>query len=373
MGIALFDCRLDAAAMAAIAPAMEAGQLAAGPHVGALEAELSARLSGHPVVALSDMTQALVLAFRLSGIGVGDEVLTLSYNCLSSNAAIHAVGATPVWVDIDPATATMEVAHARSRMTPATRALVVYHAAGYPADMAALRALCDEAKLVLIEDANNALGAVLPGGAPAGTIGDFAVFSFYANRQVNAIEGAALLCRCEEDAAEVRQLRRFGIDQTKFRDFRGEIDAAADVPDIGPAATLSNINAALARHNLAKLDERQQQVRANAEAIEQAVAGIAGVTAVVPVKDANPAYWGLLLLCDERDRLIDALKAAGVGCSKLHQPNHVYSGFGAETVDLPGTKAFMERVIAVPCGWWVGNRERQQIVERISSALRGER
>lgn len=370
MTIPLFDCRIDTDGMAAIASVLASGRLAAGEHVTALEAGLSARLGGRPVVALSDMTHALILALRLSCIGPGDEVLTLSYNCLSSNSAIHSVGATAVWVDIDPETASMNIGHARSLVTPATRAIAVYHAAGYPADMPALRQLCDETGLVLIEDANNAFGATLPGGRHAGTAGDFAVFSFYANRQVNAIEGGALVCPDEDTAARARQLRRFGIDQAHFRDQRGEIDANADVADLGLSATLSNVNAALARHNLRDLDTRIAAVRANVAAMAEALATVDGIAAVRAVEGAVPAYWGWLLLCARRDELLDALKAAGIGCSKLHQPNHVYSGFGSRAAALPGTEHFIDRVIAVPCGWWVGAAERQQIVEIIAGALR---
>ena len=369
MAIPLFDCRLDADAAAVIAPVLASGQLAAGEHIAGLEADLSARLGGRPVVALSDMTHALTLALRLSGIGPEDEVLTLSYNCLSSNSAIRNVGATAVWVDIDH-TASMNVDDARSRITPATRAIAVYHAAGYPADMAALRQLCDENSLILIEDANNALGALLPDGRQAGSVGDFSVFSFYANRQVNAIEGGALVCPDEAVAAKVRQLRRFGIDQAKFRDPRGEIDPRADVVDIGYSATLSNVNAALARHNLRALDARLAVARGNADAMRAALADVDGIRPVPAVGDAVPAYWGWLLLCDRRDELLDALKAAGIGCSKLHQPNHVYSGFGSREAALPGTDYFIEHVLAVPCGWWIGAPERQAIVETIAGALR---
>ncbi|MGL3820774.1 DegT/DnrJ/EryC1/StrS family aminotransferase [Sphingopyxis sp. R3-92] len=366
MAIPLFDCRVDGAAIAAMAPALESGQLAAGAHVGALENEMSARHGGASIVALSDMTQAIELALRLSGVGPGDEVLTLSYNCLSSNSAIFHVGATAVWVDIDPVTATMDVEDARSKVTSATRALIVYHVAGYPADTAALRRLCDEAGLTLIEDANNALGAHLPGGEGAGSVGDFAIFSFYANRQVNAIEGAALLCRDKDAAAAARKLRRFGIDQERFRDPLGEIDPQAGIPEIGFAATLPNVNAALARHNLAQLDARQRAIRANVEAIDLALAGVPGVAAVQPLSGATPAFWAMLLLCEGRDDVLKALKEQGVGCSKLHQPNHVYSGFASRAGALPGTEWFMDHVLAVPVGWWVGSAERRQIVTTIS-------
>ncbi len=311
------------------------------------------------------------MALRLSGVGKGDEVLTLSFNCLSSNAAIHAVGATPVWVDIDPETATMSLADARARLSVRTRAVVVYHVIGYPADMRGWRAFCDEAGLALIEDANNALGAILPGGSPVGTAGDFAVFSFYANRQVSAVEGAALACPSSESAAKVRQWRRFGVDQATFRDARGEIDPSADVPDLGSgaSASLSNVNAVLARNNLARLDTRQERIRDNVRAMKLALGGIDGVTTVHAVSDATPAYWALLLRCSARDHVMDALKAAGIGCSKLHQPNHIYSGFRSAPTSLPGTDVFMQEVLAVPCGWWVSDSQRLEITGTVASAL----
>lgn len=369
--ISLFDCRIDAGGISAAGVVLQSGQLAAGPHVSALEAELSARLAGRPVVALSDMTQALEMALRLGGVGAGDEVLALSYNCLSSNTSIHRVGAVPAWVEIDAETASMDVAHARSRVTASTRALMVYHVAGYPADMAGLRALSDEAGLVLIEDANNALGGVLPDGRPVGTVGDYAVFSFYANRQVNAVEGAALVCPDEATAAKARRLRRFGIEQSGFRDARGEIDPLADVPDLGCAATMPNVNAALARHGLALLDGRQRQIRANADAMISELAGVPGIMPIRALAGGVPAYWSLLLLCDTRDRLLDALKSAGVACSKLHQPNHVYSGFVGDTVALPQTERFIDAILAIPCGWWVGPDERRKIVDVIYSTQGG--
>lgn len=374
MAVPLFDCRVDGLGQAAVAGVLASGRLASGPEVAGLEADLTDRLGTRPVVALSDMTQALAMALRLSGVRDGDEVLTLSYNCLSSNVAIHAVGATPVWVDIDPETASMCLEHARGRISARTRAVVVYHVAGYPADISGFRRLCKEAELPLIEDANNALGALLPSGEPVGTVGDFAVFSFYANRQVNAVDGAALACATPEAAAKVRQWRRFGIDQTNFRDARGEIDPEVDVPDLGSgtSAALSNVNAALARSNLSQLNGRLRLVRENANEMIRALEAVEGVAPVRALDGVRPAYWGLLLRCSARDRVMDALKHSGIGCSKLHQPNHIYSGFASPPASLPATERFMDEVLAVPCGWWVGERERATIVSLIKEVLTGQ-
>jgi perosamine synthetase len=372
MNLPLFDCRLDSAALAAMEPALSAGQLAAGPHNAQLEAALSTRVGGRPVVVLSDLTHALEAALRCAGVGRNpqDEVLTLSYNCMSSNAAISYVGARPVWVDIDPKHAAMRLPDVQMSITTNSRALMVYHVAGYPADIVGLRALCDEHSLILIEDANNALGATLPDGRSVGSVGDFAVFSFYANRNVNAIEGAALVCPDQGVADQVRTMRRFGIDQTRFRDLSGEIDAACDIPQIGLPATLPNAHAALALHQLEQLDGRLARTRANAASITRGLKDVPGVLPISPIEGGVSAYWAFLLLCERRDSVLDRLKKLGVGCSKLHQPNHVYSGFGVPAHDLPGTKSFMDGIIAVPCGWWMDKAACTALVEAVKEAVR---
>src|SRR6185503_10916748 len=100
----------------------------------------------------------------------GDEVLTLAVNCMSSNSAIVAAGAMPVWVDVDPSTMTLDIEDARRAVTPRTRALIVYHVAGYPADISAIEAFCSEHDLTLIEDANSAFGGRI-GGRQIGSLG----------------------------------------------------------------------------------------------------------------------------------------------------------------------------------------------------------
>jgi perosamine synthetase len=350
--VALFDCRLGPEAQAVLQPVLAGGQLAAGPNVAGLEQDLAAYLGGGRVVALGDMTHALTLALQLAGIGPGDEVLTLAYNCLSSNTAIAQVGAVPVWVDIDPALACLSVADCEAARTPRTRALVVYHVAGYPAPLEALRAFCDQQHLVLIEDANNALGARW-NGRPVGLVGDFAVFSFYANRQVNGIEGAALVCPDEATAREALRLRRFGIDMTTFRDPLGEINPASDVPRIGMSSPLSHVNATLARHQLRTLDERLARNRRHVAWLGQALAGVEGIDPIGWPEQADPAFWVWLVRCAQRDRVLAELKQQGIQCAKLHQPNDVYTGFGSPRRPLAQTDRFMAGILALPCGWWL--------------------
>jgi dTDP-4-amino-4,6-dideoxygalactose transaminase len=365
--IALFDCRPDAAVLEALAPVLASGQLAGGPNVAALEAAIARHVQRPDVVCLGDMTHALALALQLAGVGPGDDVLTLSYNCMSSNSAIAHVGATPVWVDIDGATATLSLADCERAITPRTRALVVYHVAGYPAPLAALRAFCDGHGIALVEDANNALGATLD-GRPVGSVGDFAVFSFYANRQVNGVDGAALVCRDAATADEARRLRRFGIDLKTFRDARGEIDPASDIPVVGMSSPLNHVQATMALAHLGTLGARLARNRRNVETLSALLADLPAIRPVAWAPGAQPAFWAWLVRCDGRDGMIERLKARGVQCSKLHQPNHVYSGFGSTPRELPGTARFMDEMLALPCGWWLDDAALARLGDEIRTA-----
>ena len=364
--VPLFDCRVGPEAQRLAAEILESGVLAGGASVGELEAALSRRLGGRPVVVLSDMTQALVLALRLSGVGQGDEVLTMALNCMSSSTAISLADAVPVWVDLDPATATVDLEDCRRAVTGRTKAMVVYHLAGYPADIIGCRALCAEHGMTLIEDANAALGAVF-GGLPIATVGHFGILSFYANRQVNGVEAGALVCSTEEEAARARRLRRFGVDPSGFRDARGEIDPTADVAEIGLSAALSNVNACLALHSLRSLAERLAASRANAHAMRDASEG----TALRPIawaRDSDPAFWTFLVRSERRDEELARFKKLGVAASGLHQRNDRYSGFWASRRRLPGTDVLERELFALPVGWWITSMQMAVLTRAIRAS-----
>lgn len=369
MTIPLFDCRMPLERARGLEPLWRSGQLASGAAVQSLEERLSKYLGGPCVVAISDMTQALVLSLKIGGVTAGDEVATLALNCLSSNSAISLAGATPLWIDVDPVTATMNVDDLTQAVTPRTKAVVVYHLAGYVGDLSALQARCKELELLLIEDANAALGAAWQ-GQKAGTFGSFGVFSFYANRQVNAIEGAALVCQDPSDAATARRLRRFGVDPATFRDKHGEINPAADVQSIGFSASLTNVSATLAVGGLLDLDERLSLSRANAAYLRRELSDISGIHFIEELEGASSAYWVMLVRHQAREKAMAKLKMAGVQCSGLHHRNDCYSGFGVSPRALYGTDVLEREMFALPCGWWLSSRELEHIVTVIRSTSR---
>lgn len=367
MPVQLFDARIPDAGNVAAA-VLASGQIGGGPKVDSLEKAIEDVLPAYKGITFANMTVAIESALVLAGVGPGDEVLTLAFNCLSSNAAIQNCGARAVWVDLDVETGTMDVDDAQAQITAKTKAIIVYHIAGYPADAAALRTLCDEFGLILIEDANAAYGARLPGGLPVGSLGDFTVFSFYANRQINGAEGAILMCRDAQAAKLARRHRRFGIDPANFRDSRGEINPDADITRIGIAGNLNNLNAAIALVSLETVDSRLAKVRRNAAALAHGLASVPGVRAVAPRAGSEPAYWVFMVLAEHQHRVLDHLSAKGIGRTKLHQPNQVYSGFAATARPLIATQQFSESMVGLPVGWWLGLGDVEQILAALKSA-----
>lgn len=366
--VPLFHAAHSAEMESAALDVLRSGQIASGPKVAEFEERFGEVIGRGHVVCTNDMTSALMLALHLAGVGHGDEVLTLAYSCMSSNASIALLGAKAVWVDIDPESASMSVEDFERALSPRTKAALLYHVAGYPGPAAQIAKICKGRGIVLIEDCNNALGAT-QSGASVGQVGDYAVFSFYPNRQINAIDGGALACPDDATAQRAKRLRRFGINAQTFRDRLGEIDPASDITEVGWSASFNHFGAALGLTQLPLLRDHLTRTRRNARRLRDQLRGLERVRPIAPRAGDGPAYWGFLVLVDGRDRLLDALKCRGIQSSRLHHRNDDYSGFAAKRRSLPGTDSFMNQVLALPCGWWLNDGQ----IDDLARAVRDER
>jgi perosamine synthetase len=367
--ISLFKANHAAASEAAVLDVLRSGQIAAGPKVGEFQHALSAWVGHGRAVTTDNMSSAMLLALHLLGVKAGDEVLTPAYTCLSSASPILHAGAQPRWVDVEPDSGLMDPKALEARFTPRTKACVVYHAAGYPARIREIAALCRDRNVPLVEDCNNALGATVD-GERVGSLGDAAVYSFYPNRLLNAGEGGAVSFLDPAQADAALRLRRFGIPLTGFRDAMGEIDPHCDVPAIGWSAAMNQINSALGLAQLPDLAARLEATRARAKTLTTRLRDLPGLDVVAPGSGANPAYWGLLVQVRARDAVLAAIKREGVLASKLHHRLDTYSGFQSEAADLPGTANFLDQVIALPCGAWLTEADLDHMAQVVESALR---
>ncbi len=350
---------------AAALEVFRSGQIASGPKVAALEHAFAAVAGREHIVSTNDLTSAVLLALHLSGVRAGDEVATVAFSCLQSNSPIACLGATPVWIDIDPETMSMSVEDLAAKLTTSVKAVMVYHIAGYPSDTLRIAAMCRERGIPLIEDCNNAIGATLD-GRPVGVAGEYAVYSLYPNRQINGIDGGMLATPDATTAARATRLRRFGVDATSFRDARGEINPESNVPEIGWSAALNNLNAAVALSQLNTLVERTKRTIAVADKLTNTLGNLNKLRPIRPVLSAIPAFWGFLVLSESRDELLVHLKAQGIKSSIFHQRNDWYTGFGKPRAELPGTELVMNQLLALPCGWWLTDNQIKELICRVS-------
>jgi perosamine synthetase len=342
---------------------MRSGQIASGPKVAALEQAFAAVSGREHIVSTNDLTSAVLLALHLAGVRAGDEVATIAFSCLQSNSPIARLGARPVWIDINPATMSMSVEDLAAKLTPSVKAVMVYHVAGYPSDTMRIAALCQSRGISLIEDCNNAIGATL-NGRPVGLLGEYAVYSLYPNRQINGIDGGILATPNATIAARATRLRRFGVDAPSFRDTRGEINPNSDVSEIGWSSALNNLNAAVALSQLNTLNARLERISAVADKLANALGGLRRLRLVRPILGATSAFWGFLVLSENRDALLEHLKVHGIKTSIFHQRNDWYTGFDTPRADLPGTEIVMNQLLALPCGYWLTDAQVNELVFR---------
>ena len=349
---------------AAALEVMRSGQIASGPKVAELEKAFGSFAGRDHMVSTNDLTSAVTLALHLAGVRAGDDVATIAFSCLQSNSPIARLGAHPVWIDVDPTTMSMSVADLTAKLKPSVKAVMVYHVAGYPADTVRISALCRDAGIPLIEDCNNAIGATLD-NRPVGVHGEYAVYSFYPNRQINGIDGGMLATPDAASATRAKRLRRFGVDAETFRDARGEINPESNVPEIGWSAALNNLNAAVALAQFATLASRTARTREISTRLTVALDGLHSLRVVQPVTNSIPAFWGFLVLCEHRDALLEYLKNNGIKSSIFHQRNDFYTGFGTERDTLPGTEMIMAQELALPCGWWLSDTQVEKMINVI--------
>ena len=313
----LTDIAMPERDVQAVLDCLRSGWLTMGPRTQALEAALAQFVGSAQMVAVSSGTAALHLACLAAGIGPGDEVIVPAFTFVASANAVRYVGAEPVLCDVcAPQAFNIDPQDVAARITPRTRAVVAVHFAGYPADVHALRELCDERGLVLIEDCAQAIGAVVDEtGRQAGTVGELGTFSLFSKKQLCVGEGGMVSSADESLATRVRLLRSHALSSTTWDRHRGH-DPAYDVVDIGFNYRLDEPRAALGLSRLERLDADIAARRELVRSYRERLAGLRGLELVwdaeAVARSSHFAFPVLLGDRDRRDRLRAELAANGI-------------------------------------------------------------
>lgn len=363
--IPLYNVHMPPEAAASVSAVLATGRIAGGPAVARFEQLLGDYLGNPLVTATGDVSTSLTLCLFLAGVQPGDDVLMSPLVCLATSCPVRNLFANVRWCDVNPSTGNLDPAALAARVTPRTKAIVVYHWAGYPADMDAIHAVARQHGLAVIEDAGEALGAEYRGKKIGASGSDYTVFSFYPNRHLTTIEGGAIACTREQDYQKARWLKRYGIHQPSFRTPDGEISPASDIPLAGWNTYLNHVAATIGVVQMGHLDRIVSRHRENGLFYDEALADIPGVTILSKPAGAASAYWVYSFLARDRDSLLARLQQADVAASKMHLRNDLYTCFGSPDGALPGVDHFSAHCLSIPCGWWVTDQDRARIADLI--------
>ncbi|MDT8440424.1 MAG: DegT/DnrJ/EryC1/StrS family aminotransferase [Desulfuromonadales bacterium] len=330
--------QLKAEIDAAVAGVLESTQFILGPEVTAFEEEIAAYLGVRHAVGVASGTDALHLALLAAGVGAGDEVITTPFTFIATAEAIAYVGATPVFVDIDPQSFNIDPVKVEAAITARTRAILPVHLFGQPADLLPLRELCDQYGLLLVEDCAQSCGAAYA-GRMTGSWGDLGCFSFFPSKNLGGCgDGGLVTTDNDELADELRVLRNHGS--------RERYHHAV----IGVNSRLDSLQAAILRIKLRHLDPFNRQRRDNAHRYSEQLAA-AGLT--VPFEDGkgNHVYHQYTILSDRRAAIQQVLTDAGIAAAIYYPiPLHRQKVF-AETcagLSLPVSEKVAERCLSLP-------------------------
>ena len=373
--VPLTDIAMPEQDVEAVLDCLRSGWLTMGPRTKAFE-EALARYVGTPhIVTVSSGTAALHLACQAAALGPGDEVIVPAITFVSSASACRYVGAEPVLCDVRSAhDFNVDVEDVARRITSRTRAVIAVHFCGYPANVAALRALCDEHGLVLIEDCAQAIGAhVDASGRQVGTVGELGCFSFFSKKQLCVGEGGMISTADEALDASVRLFRSHAMTSSTWDRHRGH-DPAYDVVDIGFNFRLDEPRAALGLSRLQRLDEDIAARRAIARAYRERLAEVPGVELAFDEqaveRASHFAFPVLLAERDTRDRFREELKSNGIQTT-WYPALHTFTEYQrfAPADGLPAATEVANRHCALPLSSTMNAADVDVVVDAVHSAL----
>ena len=324
---------------AALGRVFDRGWYVLGPELEAFETEFASYHGNGQAVGVANGTDAIELSLRAAGIGPGDEVITVAHTAVATVCAVERAGATPVLVDIDPVSYTIDPAAVRAAITPRTRAIVAVHLYGHPARLQDLSSICSRAGLLLVEDCAQAHAATY-GGRTVGTFGHIAAFSFYPTKNLGAFGDAGAIYTADAGLADrVRRLRNYGqTDRYRHEDSGGF------------NSRLDELQAALLRVSLRRLDSDTAERRRIAELY---LAQLTGVGLPHPAgPEFDPVYHLFVVRHPARDAWRARLDQHGVG-TLVHYPVPVhlqpaYARLGMRAGALPATERAAAEVVSLP-------------------------
>jgi dTDP-4-amino-4,6-dideoxygalactose transaminase len=363
-----------------------------GENVSKFESEFSDYLGVKHSISVGNGTDALVIAMKALGIKEGDEVITTPFTFFSTAESISAIGAIPVFVDVNLDTFNIDVKKIEDKITKNTKAIMPVHIFGQPADMDEILEIAKRYNLYVIEDACQAIGAEYK-GEKVGVLGDVACFSFFPTKNLGcAGDGGMIVTNNDNIATLAKALRTHGSGENGQKAYNlingtnEKLDVSNSGNDtvynplkyynylIGHNSRLDAIQAAILRVKLKEIDKWNDKRRENAEFYN---AHINNEALVKPTEadERKHVYHMYILQSENREEILEYLKSKGIATGVYYPvPLHlqkVYKGLGYKEGDMPNTEYLSKRTFAIPMYAELTLDQKQYIVDTINSFNRG--
>jgi dTDP-3-amino-3,4,6-trideoxy-alpha-D-glucose transaminase len=334
-----------------------------GPEVEAFETEFAEHLGGGRAVGVANGTDAIELSLRASGIGAGDEVITVAHTAVATVCAIERSGARPVFADIGPHDYAIEPRGIHHLVTPRTKAIVAVHLYGQPARLRELRAAADRLGLLVIEDCAQAHGARYA-GKPVGTFGHVAAFSFYPTKNLGAFGDAGAVFTQDADlAARVRRLRNYGQTERYVSTELGGFNSRLD-----------ELQAAMLRVSLRRL---KADVAERQRLADRYLSRLRVPALPCSASGTDHAYHLFVVRHPDREWFREGLRRRGVE-TLVHYPVPVhlqpaYAHLGGRPGDLPETEKAAREVVSLPLYPGMTDEQQDAVIAAVNEAAIAER
>ena len=350
--------------LATVARVFDSGRLILGPEVTRFEERFAAYCDASSGIGVASGTDALFLALKALGIGIGDEVITVANTAVPTVAAIRATGALPVFVDVRDDTGLIDCAKIPAALTPRSRCLLPVHLGGVAADLDALTRLADDHDLFLLEDCAQATGAQYR-GRKVGSFGDVAAFSFYPTKILGAYgDGGMIVTSSPELAGRLRRLRFYGMEGNYY------------AQEEGYNSRLDELQAALLNLRLAGLDAEVSQRRHLAARYDAALSGVGDLRLPVVPAGQTHQYYLYTVRTSRRDQLMEFLAARGIE-SRINYPTpiHLMSGYaflGYAPGALPVTEQLAREILSLPLYPDLPEGDQEEVISAMQTFYGGE-
>ncbi|MDR7252401.1 perosamine synthetase [Nocardioides sp. BE266] len=360
----------------AVSDVVASGWVSQGARVVEFEAEIAAAVDARHAVAVSNCTTALHLGMVVASLGVGDEVIVPSLSFVASANVIRYVGATPVFADVSPLTHNITPESVLAAITPRTRAVMVVHQCGVPADLGTLRALCDEHGLELLEDAACAIGSTYL-GRPIGSDSRFAAFSFHPRKVLVTGEGGMITTDDAELAARLGRLRQHAMSVSSFdRDRAGEV-VVEQYLETGFNFRMTDMQAALGIVQCRRLAEMIATRRRLGQRYRAVLGDVPGLEIVGDPDYGQTNYQSFwVVLPDDaavsRDELLRRLLEAGVHARHGVTASHLEPAFAdVRHPPLPVTERVARQSVLLPIYHEMPDSAQDRVAAVFAEALSG--